>query len=290
MTTKTKCPACFATAPCPSQVCEHPNRKPLASASSEARCYRCKADGALEIVPGVGARCEDHEACQKRCIGGIERARRTNEAKPAATNPTGHQRLIDQAIHTVRAWEEDPSSTLTENAINELLLRARSAVDAPSAIVDDLKAENAELREALDRRTQEATPVVEQIAAWLEAETTNTTVLESMLTEHGTHYRHNGLPAGLAELAHGVRRRFGAASRTDNASGGPAKDLDTSSSFGNKESELRDRSKMSRESLIAEIEMLRGVGCSEDGDGPCGACLKCALAGQHASQLRQNRS
>lgn len=26
----------------------------------------------------------------------------------------------------------------------------------------------------------------------------------------------------------------------------------------------------------AEVEMLRGVGCDEDGDGPCGACLKCA--------------
>ena len=26
----------------------------------------------------------------------------------------------------------------------------------------------------------------------------------------------------------------------------------------------------------AEIDMLRGVGCDEDGDGPCGACLKCA--------------
>ena len=26
----------------------------------------------------------------------------------------------------------------------------------------------------------------------------------------------------------------------------------------------------------AEVEMLRGVGCMEDGDGPCGVCLKCA--------------
>ena len=26
----------------------------------------------------------------------------------------------------------------------------------------------------------------------------------------------------------------------------------------------------------AEVEMLRGVGCMEDGDGPCGACRKCA--------------
>lgn len=28
----------------------------------------------------------------------------------------------------------------------------------------------------------------------------------------------------------------------------------------------------------AEVEMLRGVGCNEDGDGPCGACVKCLRA------------
>jgi hypothetical protein len=33
-----------------------------------------------------------------------------------------------------------------------------------------------------------------------------------------------------------------------------------------------------RDALRAEVEMLRGVGCNEDGDGPCGACLKCARA------------
>lgn len=43
----------------------------------------------------------------------------------------------------------------------------------------------------------------------------------------------------------------------------------------------RDRSGMSREALIGEIEMLRGVGCEEDGDGPCGTCIKCAAAGRH---------
>jgi hypothetical protein len=32
------------------------------------------------------------------------------------------------------------------------------------------------------------------------------------------------------------------------------------------------------ERLTAEVEMLRGVGCMEDGDGPCGACRKCAFA------------
>lgn len=26
----------------------------------------------------------------------------------------------------------------------------------------------------------------------------------------------------------------------------------------------------------AEVDMLRGVGCMEDGDGPCGVCRKCA--------------
>ena len=31
------------------------------------------------------------------------------------------------------------------------------------------------------------------------------------------------------------------------------------------------------ERLTAEVEMLRGVGCMEDGDGPCGVCRKCAF-------------
>ena len=31
-----------------------------------------------------------------------------------------------------------------------------------------------------------------------------------------------------------------------------------------------------RDEARAEVEMLRGVGCMEDGDGPCGACRKCA--------------
>jgi hypothetical protein len=33
-----------------------------------------------------------------------------------------------------------------------------------------------------------------------------------------------------------------------------------------------------RDALRAEVEMLRGVGCMEDGDGPCGACVKCLRA------------
>lgn len=34
---------------------------------------------------------------------------------------------------------------------------------------------------------------------------------------------------------------------------------------------------LERELLMntAEVEMLRGVGCNEDGDGPCGVCIKC---------------
>lgn len=35
------------------------------------------------------------------------------------------------------------------------------------------------------------------------------------------------------------------------------------------------------EKAEAEISMLRGVGCSEDGDGPCGACIKCYKAGTY---------
>jgi hypothetical protein len=31
-----------------------------------------------------------------------------------------------------------------------------------------------------------------------------------------------------------------------------------------------------RDAARAEVEMLRGVGCGEDGDGPCGACRKCS--------------
>lgn len=27
----------------------------------------------------------------------------------------------------------------------------------------------------------------------------------------------------------------------------------------------------------AEVDVLRGVGCEEDGDGPCGVCRKCAF-------------
>ena len=47
------------------------------------------------------------------------------------------------------------------------------------------------------------------------------------------------------------------------------------------------------ERLTAEVEMLRGVGCLEDGDGPCGACRKCARverdeAKAEASALRRD--
>lgn len=41
-----------------------------------------------------------------------------------------------------------------------------------------------------------------------------------------------------------------------------------------------------RDMARAEVEMLRGVGCSEDGDGPCGACLKCAR--QRADKAEAN--
>lgn len=36
----------------------------------------------------------------------------------------------------------------------------------------------------------------------------------------------------------------------------------------------------------AEVEMLRGVGCREDGDGPCGVCLKCVRI-QGAAEERE---
>lgn len=41
------------------------------------------------------------------------------------------------------------------------------------------------------------------------------------------------------------------------------------------------------EMLRAEIDMLRGVGgCMEDGDGPCGVCIKCALRGDHVESRK----
>lgn len=39
--------------------------------------------------------------------------------------------------------------------------------------------------------------------------------------------------------------------------------------------------------LRAEVDMLRGVDCEADGDGPCGACIKCAIAGRHVEQRRE---
>ena len=38
----------------------------------------------------------------------------------------------------------------------------------------------------------------------------------------------------------------------------------------------RDALREERDSLKAEIAMLRGVDCGVDGDGPCGVCIKCA--------------
>ncbi len=35
-------------------------------------------------------------------------------------------------------------------------------------------------------------------------------------------------------------------------------------------------------SLQAEVDVLRGVDCEADGDGPCGVCIKCAKKGNLA--------
>ena len=40
------------------------------------------------------------------------------------------------------------------------------------------------------------------------------------------------------------------------------------------------------DNLTAEIDVLRGEGCNVDGDGPCGACIKCALAGRYVGPIR----
>lgn len=47
---------------------------------------------------------------------------------------------------------------------------------------------------------------------------------------------------------------------------------------------MTDKAKQRIEQLEAEVNMLRGVGCNEDGDGPCGACMKCAIAILHVAQ------
>lgn len=45
------------------------------------------------------------------------------------------------------------------------------------------------------------------------------------------------------------------------------------------------------EMLRAEVQMLRGVGCMENGDGPCGVCRKCAWSeGAMQMQLRAVRA
>ena len=49
---------------------------------------------------------------------------------------------------------------------------------------------------------------------------------------------------------------------------------------------MTENENLTIQSLKAEIEMLRGVGCSEDGDGPCGVCLKCAYQ-RGAERMRQ---
>jgi len=47
-----------------------------------------------------------------------------------------------------------------------------------------------------------------------------------------------------------------------------------------------ERMRAALETSQAEVDMLRGVGCNEDGDGPCGACLKCARElNREASEL-----
>ena len=38
----------------------------------------------------------------------------------------------------------------------------------------------------------------------------------------------------------------------------------------------RDKARADVEQKCAEVDMLRGVGCGADGDGPCGACRNCA--------------
>lgn len=57
-----------------------------------------------------------------------------NEARSEEVVICGHERLMKQAKHVVRVWEDDPTSLETENAIRELGLRADSAVDAAQRV------------------------------------------------------------------------------------------------------------------------------------------------------------
>jgi hypothetical protein len=51
--------------------------------------------------------------------------------------------------------------------------------------------------------------------------------------------------------------------------------------------EARATAAQQLEMKTAEVEVLRGVGCRADGDGPCGVCLKCAHATAYAEGLRE---
>jgi hypothetical protein len=50
--------------------------------------------------------------------------------------------------------------------------------------------------------------------------------------------------------------------------------------------EARATAAQQLEMKTAEVEVLRGVGCRADGDGPCGVCLKCAHATAYAEGLQ----
>lgn len=54
-------------------------------------------------------------------------------------------------------------------------------------------------------------------------------------------------------------------------------------------SELGARVQHRIDFLVAEIEMLRGVGCAEEGDGRCGACIKCARSETEALRVENSR-
>lgn len=57
-----------------------------------------------------------------------------DEPRPEESVICGHERLMKQAKDVVRAWEDDPTSSATENEIRELGLRADSAMDAAQRV------------------------------------------------------------------------------------------------------------------------------------------------------------
>lgn len=113
------------------------HRPSEAPTKPEPECAHEHAPWPIYLIADEGpykGRCVD---CFGEAIGGHSLRLRPGVAHPAnaprsdKAKSEGHERLIQQAKRAAKAWEEDPTSLATENAIRELGLRADSSVDAP---------------------------------------------------------------------------------------------------------------------------------------------------------------